>query len=72
MRAPAVLAGTILLAALFTVPAAAAAREALWLHAGSVWSLWLLGYGPLARVISPPELAAQILDQLERAQALYE
>jgi len=47
MRAPAVLAGTILLAALFTVPAAAAAREALWLHAGSVWSLWLLGYGPL-------------------------
>lgn len=47
MRAPAVLAGTILLAALFTVPAAAGAREALWRHAGSVWSLWLLGCGPL-------------------------
>ena len=46
-RAPAVLAGTILLAALFTVPVAPAAREALWLHAGDVWSLWLLGYGPL-------------------------
>jgi len=47
MRAPAVLAGTILLAALFTVPAAATAREALSLHAGGVWSMWLLGYGPL-------------------------
>jgi len=47
MRAPAVLAGTILLAALFIVPAAATAREALWLHAGGVWSMWLLGYGPL-------------------------
>jgi predicted DNA-binding transcriptional regulator YafY len=38
------------------------------------WALrsWILGYGPLARVISPPELAAQILDQLERARGLYE
>lgn len=47
MRAPAVLAGTILLAALFTVPPAPTARAALWLHAGDVWSIWLLGYGPI-------------------------
>ena len=47
VRAPAVLAGTILLAAVFTVPAASAAREALWLHAGDIWSAWLLGFGPL-------------------------
>lgn len=47
VRAPAVLAGTILLAALFTVPPAPAARAALWLHAGDVWSIWLLGYGPI-------------------------
>ena len=47
MRAPVVLAGTILLAAVFTVPLAPAAREALWLHAVDVWSIWMLGYGPL-------------------------
>ena len=46
----------------------------LTLQVSNDWALrsWILGYGPLARVISPPELAAQILDQLERAQALYE
>jgi proteasome accessory factor B len=32
---------------------------------------WILGFGPLARVLSPPELAAQILDELEQARARY-
>ena len=46
----------------------------LTLQVSNDWALrsWILGYGPLARVISPPELAAQILDQLERAKGLYE
>jgi len=46
----------------------------LILQVSNDWALrsWILGYGPLARVISPPELAAQILDQLERARGLYE
>ena len=29
---------------------------------------WILGFGPLARVISPPELAAQIQDEAERTR----
>jgi len=46
----------------------------LTLQVSNDWALrsWILGYGPLARVISPPELAAQILDQLERAKGLYD
>jgi predicted DNA-binding transcriptional regulator YafY len=37
------------------------------------WALrsWILGFGPLARVISPPILAAQILDEIERARSQY-
>jgi predicted DNA-binding transcriptional regulator YafY len=32
---------------------------------------WILGFGALARVLSPPELVAQILDEIEQAQARY-
>ena len=34
------------------------------------WALrsWILGFGPLARVIAPPELASQILDEIDRTQ----
>ncbi len=32
---------------------------------------WVLGFGPLARVISPPELVAEILEEIESAKALY-
>jgi predicted DNA-binding transcriptional regulator YafY len=37
------------------------------------WALrsWILGFGPLARVISPPELATQILDEIERTRSHY-
>jgi proteasome accessory factor B len=37
------------------------------------WALrsWILGFGPLARVVSPPELARQIRDEIEQARALY-
>jgi proteasome accessory factor B len=37
------------------------------------WALrsWVLGFGPLAKVIAPPELAAELLDQLDRARARY-
>jgi predicted DNA-binding transcriptional regulator YafY len=33
---------------------------------------WILSWGPLARVISPPALAAQIKDDVERASARYD
>ncbi len=38
------------------------------------WALrsWILGFGPLARVVSPPELAAQIRAEIERARRQYE
>lgn len=32
---------------------------------------WILGFGPLARVVSPPELATQILDEINRARLQY-
>jgi predicted DNA-binding transcriptional regulator YafY len=32
---------------------------------------WILGFGPLARVVSPPNLAAQILAELEGARLRY-
>jgi proteasome accessory factor B len=32
---------------------------------------WILGFGPLARVVSPPHLAAQILAELEGARLRY-
>ena len=37
------------------------------------WALrsWILGFGPLARVISPPELATQILEEIEGARSQY-
>ncbi|MEO8522623.1 MAG: WYL domain-containing protein, partial [Acidobacteriota bacterium] len=37
------------------------------------WALrsWILGFGPLARVISPPELATQILDEIDRTRSQY-
>jgi predicted DNA-binding transcriptional regulator YafY len=46
----------------------------LVLHVSNDWALksWILGFGQLARVIAPPELAAQIVGEIERARALYE
>jgi predicted DNA-binding transcriptional regulator YafY len=46
----------------------------LVLHVSNDWALrsWVLGFGPLARVLSPPELVAQVLDELERARGRYE
>ena len=37
------------------------------------WALrsWILGFGPLARVISPPELVRQILDEADRTRLQY-
>lgn len=37
------------------------------------WALrsWILGFGPLARVTSPPELATQILDEIDRTRSHY-
>jgi predicted DNA-binding transcriptional regulator YafY len=37
------------------------------------WALrsWVLGFGPLARVISPPELVRQILDEADRTRLQY-
>jgi predicted DNA-binding transcriptional regulator YafY len=38
------------------------------------WALrsWILGFGPLARVEAPAELAAQLVDELERTRARYQ
>ena len=37
------------------------------------WALrsWVLGFGPLARVVSPPALAAQVLEEIEGARSRY-
>ena len=37
------------------------------------WALrsWILGFGPLARVVSPGELATQILDEIEQTRSHY-
>ena len=37
------------------------------------WALrsWILGFGPLARVEAPAQLAAQLVDELERTRARY-
>jgi len=45
----------------------------LTLHVANDWALrsWILGFGPLARVISPPGLASQILDEIDRARSQY-
>lgn len=46
----------------------------LVLHVSNDWALrsWVLGFGPLARVLSPPALVAQVRDELERARGRYE
>jgi len=51
----------------------AAGRLTMTLDVCNDWALrsWILGFGPLARVISPPDLAAQILDEIERAREQY-
>jgi predicted DNA-binding transcriptional regulator YafY len=43
------------------------------LHVANDWALrsWILGFGPLARVLSPQSLAQQIADEFERARLLY-
>jgi predicted DNA-binding transcriptional regulator YafY len=37
------------------------------------WALrsWILGFGPVARVLAPPHLAAQILGEVERTRSHY-
>jgi predicted DNA-binding transcriptional regulator YafY len=37
------------------------------------WALrsWILGFGPLARVVSPPGLATQILEEIEQTRSHY-
>jgi predicted DNA-binding transcriptional regulator YafY len=46
---------------------------AMTLRVSNDWALrsWILGFGQLARVVSPPGLAAQLLDELDRARSLY-
>lgn len=45
----------------------------LTLHVCNDWALrsWILGFGPLARVVSPPELATRILEEIEGARSHY-
>jgi predicted DNA-binding transcriptional regulator YafY len=45
----------------------------LVLHVCNDWALrsWILGFGPSARVVSPPALVAQIKDEAERVRSLY-
>lgn len=45
----------------------------LTLNVCNDWALrsWILGFGPLARVVSPPELATQILEEIEGARSHY-
>lgn len=45
----------------------------LTLNVCNDWALssWVLGFGPLARVVSPPALAAQILEEIERTRSRY-
>ena len=48
-------------------------RLVLTLTVSNDWALksWILGFGPLARVVAPPELAAEILEELERTLSQY-
>jgi predicted DNA-binding transcriptional regulator YafY len=48
-------------------------RLTMTLNVCNDWALrsWILGFGPLARVISPPGLASQILDEINRARSQY-
>ncbi|MND09344.1 hypothetical protein D3C83_325910 [compost metagenome] len=45
----------------------------LTLRVTNDWALksWILGFGPLARVLTPPALAAEILEELERTRSQY-
>jgi predicted DNA-binding transcriptional regulator YafY len=45
----------------------------LRLNVANDWALrsWILGFGPLARVVSPAALASQILDEIDRARSQY-
>lgn len=45
----------------------------LTLRVSNDWALksWILGFGPLARVLTPPSLAAEILEELERTRSQY-
>ncbi|HYT67964.1 MAG TPA: WYL domain-containing protein [Vicinamibacterales bacterium] len=45
----------------------------LTLNVCNDWALrsWILSFGPLARVITPPTLAKQIKDEIDRASARY-
>jgi predicted DNA-binding transcriptional regulator YafY len=45
----------------------------LTLTVSNDWALrsWILGFGPLARVLAPPELTAQILEEVERTRSQY-
>ena len=49
-------------------------RLLLTMNVCNDWALrsWILGWGPFARVVSPPALAAAIQADLESARALYE
>ena len=44
------------------------------LHVSNDFALrnWILGFGALARVMSPPELVAQIVDDIEQARTRYQ
>src|SRR4029079_15476191 len=50
-----------------------AGRLSMTLHVCNDWALrsWILGFGPLARVVSPPELVRQILDEADRTRLQY-
>jgi len=45
----------------------------LTLHVSDDFALrsWILGFGPLARVVSPPQLVAKVREELERARGRY-
>jgi proteasome accessory factor B len=45
----------------------------LTLTVSNDWALrsWILGFGPLVRVLAPPELTAQILEEVERTRSQY-
>jgi predicted DNA-binding transcriptional regulator YafY len=48
-------------------------RIRLTLDVSNDWALrsWILGFGPLARVVAPPSLAVQILAELEETRERY-
>jgi len=48
-------------------------RIILTLTVSNDWALrsWILGFGPLARVLAPADLAAQILEEIERTRSQY-